>query len=195
MFSGIINVLGKVEKRKGARLSIRAKISKPKLGASIAINGVCLTVVATKNDIHQFEVGPETWARTSLGALKNGSPVNVETSLRMGDEVGGHFVSGHVDAPSKILSFAPWDKEFRRLRLELPKSLRAYVAEKGSVAVDGVSLTVTKTGPSWLEIMLVPHTLSHTSLGRRKRGERVNLEVDPLARYAVNAVRTLRSRR
>jgi riboflavin synthase len=195
MFSGIINVLGKVEKREGSRLSIRAKINRPALGASIAINGVCLTAVATKNDVHQFEVGPESWARTSLGALKKGSPVNVETSLRMGDEVGGHFVSGHVDAPSKILAFAPWDKEFWRLRLELPKSLRAFVAEKGSVAVDGVSLTVTKAGPSWLEIMLVPHTLSRTTLGGRKPGERVNLEVDPLARYAVNAVQTLRRRR
>src|SRR6185437_783165 len=103
MFSGIINVLGKVEKRQGARLSIRAKIKKPDLGASIAINGVCLTVVATKNDVHDFEVGPETWSRTSLGALKPGARVNLETSLRMGDELGGHFVSGHVDAPSKIL--------------------------------------------------------------------------------------------
>lgn len=195
MFSGIINVLGKVEKREGARLSIHAKINKPKLGASIAINGVCLTTVATKNGVHQFEVGPETWARTSLGALKTGSPVNVETSLRLGDEVGGHFVSGHVDAAAKILAFEPWDKDFWRLRLELPKSLRSFVAEKGSVAVDGVSLTVTKTGDSWLEIMLVPHTLSRTTLGTRKRGEQVNLEADPLARYAVNAARTLRSRR
>ena len=195
MFSGIINVLGKVEHRKGARLSIRAKISKPKLGASIAINGVCLTVVKTNGKTHEFEVGPETWARTSLGALKPGSHVNLETSMKLGDEVGGHFVSGHVDAPSKILAFAPWDKEFWRLRLELPKSLRAYVAEKGSVAVDGVSLTVTKVGPSWLEIMLVPHTLAQTNLGGRKPGERVNLEADPLARYAVNAVQTLRSRR
>jgi riboflavin synthase len=195
MFTGIINVLGKVEKRAGARLSIRVKIKKPKLGASIAINGVCLTVVATKNNVHEFEVGPETWSRTSLGALKPGSPVNLETSMKLGDEIGGHFVSGHVDAPSTILAFAPWDKEFWRLRLELPKSLRPYVAEKGSVAVDGVSLTVTKVGPSWLEIMLVPHTLARTNLGGRKAGDRVNLEADPLARYAVNAVQTLRSRR
>ncbi|HXT02345.1 MAG TPA: riboflavin synthase [Elusimicrobiota bacterium] len=195
MFTGIISVLGKVEKREGARLSIRAKIKKPDLGASIAINGVCLTVVATKNDVHDFEVGPETWSRTSLGALKPGARVNLETSLRMGDELGGHFVSGHVDAPSKILALAPWDKDFYRLRLELPGSLRRFVAEKGSVAVDGISLTVTEVGPSWLEIMLVPHTLSHTNLGGRKTGDRVNLEIDPLARYAVNAARTLRSRR
>ena len=195
MFSGIINVLGKVEKRDGARLSIRAKIKRPALGASIAVNGVCLTTVATRHDVHRFEVGPETWARTNLGSLKAGSPVNIETSLRVGDEIGGHFVSGHVDATAEVLSLKPWDKEFWRLRLELPEALRPYVAVKGSIAVDGISLTVTAATAGFLEIMLVPHTLSRTTLGTRKRGERVNLEVDPLARYAVNAVETLRSRR
>lgn len=195
MFSGIINVLGKVEKREGAHLFIRAGIKKPSMGASIAINGVCLTVVSTKKDVHEFEVGPETWARTSLGALQVGAPVNLETSLRLGDEIGGHFVSGHVDAPAKVIALAPWDKDFYRLRLELPKALRPYVAEKGSVAVDGISLTVTKTYDSYFEIMLVPHTLSHTNLSTRKPGDRVNLEIDPLARYAVNAAKTLRSRR
>lgn len=195
MFTGIINVLGTVEKRAGARLTIGAKIKRPALGASIAINGVCLTVVRTAGSKHDFEVGPETWARTSLGSLKHGSPVNVETSLKIGDEVGGHFVSGHVDASAKISAFAPWDKEFWKLRLELPKPLRGLIAEKGSVAVDGVSLTVTKTGPAWFEIMLVPHTLKMTTLGARKPGDRVNLEADPLARYALAAAAALRSRR
>jgi riboflavin synthase len=195
MFSGIIGVLGRVEKRQGARLSIRAKIKKPALGASIAINGVCLTVVRTKNDVHEFDVGPETWARTSLGALKPGATVNLETSLKFGDEIGGHFVSGHVDAPAKILVLEPWDKDFYRLRLELPKTLRPYVAEKGSVAVDGISLTVTRAGGAYFEIMLVPHTLSRTNLSARRPGDRVNLEIDPLARYAVNAAKTLRRSR
>src|SRR6185312_16769542 len=116
---------------------------------------------------------------------------NLETSLRLGDEIGGHFVSGHVDAPAKILALEPWDKDFWRLRLELPKTLKPFVAEKGSVAVDGISLTVTKTNARWFEIMLVPHTLAHTTLGARKPGDRINLEADPLARYAVNAARTL----
>ena len=195
MFTGIISVLGKVEKREGARLSVGAKIKKPALGASIAINGVCLTVVRTNGKKHEFEVGPETWARTSLGGLKNGSPVNVETSLRIGDEVGGHFVSGHVDSSAKILAFAPWDKDFWRLRLELPRPLRGLVAEKGSIAVDGVSLTVTKAEPHWFEIMLVPHTLKNTTLGSRQSGERVNLEADPLARYAYAAAAALRNTR
>jgi riboflavin synthase len=192
MFTGIINVRGKVEKRSGSRLAIWAKIKKPALGASIAINGVCLTVVSTKEDVHAFEVGPETWNRTNLGELKPGSNVNVETSLKTGDELGGHFVSGHVDASAEILAFAPWDKDFRRLRVELPKALRGLVAEKGSIAVDGVSLTVTKTSASWLEIMLVPHTLSNTTLGGRRPGDLVNLEADPLARYALAAARSLR---
>ena len=195
MFTGIINVLGTVEKREGARLSIRAKMTKPAIGASIAINGVCLTVVATKNDRHDFEVGPETWSRTNLGSLKTGSPVNIETSLRIGDEIGGHFVSGHVDAAAKILALEPWDKDFWRLRVELPEALRGLVARKGSIAVDGISLTVTAVSRLRFEIMLVPHTLSLTTLGGRKPGDRVNLEADPLARYAVHAVKTLRKSR
>ncbi|MDE2142682.1 MAG: riboflavin synthase [Elusimicrobia bacterium] len=195
MFTGIISVLGKVEKRKGARLAISAKIKRPALGASVAVNGVCLTVVETNGKKHEFEVGPETWSRTTLGALKNGSKVNVETSLRLGDEIGGHFVSGHIDASAKILAFAPWDKEFWRLRVDLPKALRGVVAEKGSIAIDGVSLTVAKTDRHWFEIMLVPHTLKNTTLGRRKPGDFVNLEADPLARYAYAAAAALRTSR
>jgi riboflavin synthase len=195
MFTGIISVLGKVEKRSATRLSISAKIKTPKLGSSIAINGTCLTVVKSIGGTHDFEVGPETWSRTNLGSLKTGSKVNVETSLRLGDEIGGNFVSGHVDAAAKILAFARWDKDFWRLRVALPESLRGLVATKGSIAVDGVSLTVTAAAPKYFEIMLVPHTLSRTTLGGRKPGERVNLEADPLARYAANAVETLRRRR
>ncbi|MDE2509739.1 MAG: riboflavin synthase [Elusimicrobia bacterium] len=195
MFTGIISVLGHVEKRDGARLVISAGIKRPALGASIAINGACLTVVRTNGKKHEFEVGPETWSRTGLGALMNGSKVNVETSLRLGDEIGGHFVSGHVDASAEILTFAPWDKDFWRLRVELPKALRGQVAEKGSVAIDGVSLTVAKTDRHWFEIMLVPHTLKSTTLGRRRAGERVNLEADPLARYAYAAAAALRTPR
>jgi riboflavin synthase len=192
MFTGIIEVMGAVEKRDGARLSIRAKIPKPRLGASIAINGVCLTVVRTKGAAHDFDVGPETWGRTNLGALKPGQAVNVEPSLRLGGEVGGHFVSGHVDAAARVLALEPWTEGFWRLRAELPAALRGLVAVKGSIAVDGISLTVTAVSAGRFEIMLVPHTLSRTTLGGRRPGDRVNLEADPLARYARNAVETLR---
>ena len=195
MFTGIISVLGKVETRAGVRLSIRAKINKPKLGASVAVNGVCLTVVSTKNDIHRFEVGPETWSRTNLGSLRTGSGVNIETSLRLGDEIGGHFVSGHVDAAAEVLALKPWTGDFWRLSVALPDALRGLVAPQGSIAVDGISLTVAAASKRRFEIMLVPHTLSRTTLGGRKPGERVNLEADPLARYALNAVKTLRSPR
>ena len=191
MFSGIIENLGRVEKRTASALTIRAAIPKPKLGASVAINGCCLTVTATKGGAHRFDVGPETWARTNLGALEAGDAVNVEPSLRLGAEVGGHFVTGHVDATGRILVLEPWTEGFLRLRVELPKALEGLVAEKGSVAVDGISLTVTAVSPKWLEIMLVPHTLERTTLGRRKPGQRVNLEADPLARYARAAVKAL----
>ncbi len=191
MFTGIVEVFGKIEKRTAAALSVRADVPKPKLGASIAINGCCLTVVETRNGVHRFDVGPDTWARTNLGALKAGDRVNVEPSLKVGAELGGHFVTGHVDAGAEVIFFRPWSEGFRRLRAELPKNLRGLVAVKGSIAVDGVSLTVTAAGKDFFEVMLVPHTLSSTTLGGRKPGDRVNLEADPLARYAANAVRTL----
>lgn len=193
MFTGIIEVLGKVQKRTATTLLVKAAIPKPKIGASIAINGCCLTFVKTVDGACHFDVGPDTWARTNLGALKVGDKVNVEPSLKVGTEIGGHFVTGHVDATAKVLVFAPWTEGFWRFRAELPKPLHGLVAVKGSIAVDGISLTVTALGKDFFEVMLVPHTLSNTTLGSRKPGDRVNLEADPLARYAMNAVQTLRS--
>ena len=194
MFTGIINILGEVALRDGSILAVSSKITKPRLGASIAINGVCLTLVDVKGSVCRFDVGPDTWARTNLGDLKIGQAVNMEPSLRLGDEVGGHFVSGHVDAAAKILFLKPWGKDFLCLRVELPKILRGLVAEKGSVAIDGISLTVTAVAKNYFEIMLVPHTLQNTTLGRRKAGDRVNLEADPLARYAMAAAAALREK-
>lgn len=195
MFTGIINHLGKIEKRTANGLVIAAKISKPKLGASIAVNGVCLTVVKTKNGKHSFDVGPDTWARTNLGSLRTGQAVNIEPALRHGDELGGHFVTGHVDTAATLLSLDPWGEGFWRLRVELPKVLRGLVAVKGSIAIDGISLTVTAVGRDYFEVMLVPHTLQNTNLGRRTAREKVNLEADPLARYAMAAAAALRSKR
>lgn len=194
MFTGIINHLGKVQKRTATSLAINAKLTKPKLGASIAINGVCLTVTRSSGGVHSFDVGPDTWSRTNLGALKAGQAVNVEPALRHGDELGGHFVTGHVDAAADVISLEPWGEGFWRLRVELPKILRGLVAVKGSIAIDGISLTVTAVGKDYFEVMLVPHTLRNTNLGRRKAYDQVNLEADPLARYAVAAVAALRSK-
>lgn len=190
MFTGIINHLGTVKKRTATTLVITAKLPKQKLGASIAINGVCLTSVGGLS----FDVGPDTWKRTNLGALKAGQQVNVEPSLKLGDEIGGHFVSGHVDAAADVISLEPWGEGFWRLRVELPKILRGLVAVKGSIAVDGISLTVTAVGANHFEVMLVPHTLQNTNLGRRKAYDQVNLEADPLARYAMAAAQALRSK-
>ena len=188
MFTGIIEVMGSVDRKTPTPLAIRAKVAKPKIGASIAVNGCCLTVVTTKNGIHSFDVGPDTWARTNLGDLDKGQAVNIEPSLRLGSEVGGHFVTGHVDAAAKVLAHEPWGEGFWRFRSQLPEVLRGLVAVKGSIAIDGTSLTVTAVAPAWFEVMLVPHTLKNTTLGRRRPGDRVNLEADPLARYAMAAV-------
>ncbi len=188
MFTGIIETLGVVEKKTTTTLTVRARIGSKALGASIAINGTCLSVVKTSKDLHRFDVGPETWTRTNLGDLRCGSAVNVEPSLRIGDEVGGHFVTGHVDAAARIISLVAWGEGFWRLCVELPKALRGLVAVKGSIAVDGISLTVTKCSRASFEMMIVPLTLNRTTLGRRKPGDLVNLEADPLARYARSAV-------
>ncbi len=188
MFSGIINHLGTVVKRSASGLDVKTGL-RPKLGASIAINGVCLTVTRTKNGTQSFDVGPDTWARTNLRSAKR---VNVEPSLRVGDEISGHFVAGHVDACTAVISFSPWSGGFRRLRIARHPSLAGLISVKGSVAVDGVSLTVTTATPKYFEIMLVPHTLENTTLGALKAGDRVNLEADPLARYAREALRSLR---
>lgn len=195
MFTGIINQLGQIEKRTATTLEIAAKIPKPKLGASIAVNGVCLTVVKTSNGKHRFDVGPDTWKRTNLGSLRTGQAVNIEPALRHGDELGGHFVTGHVDASAEIISLEAWGEGFWRLRVELPPLLRGLVATKGSIAIDGISLTVTAVGKDFFEVMLVPHTLRNTNLGRRTAYEKVNLEADPLARYAMAAAEALRSKR
>lgn len=189
MFAGIIQQLGTVVKRTERGLEVAAKLGRPRLGASIAVNGVCLTVTRTRAGVHSFDVGPETWARTNL---RTATRVNVEPSLRLGDEISGHFVAGHVDACADVLDFSPWTEGFWRLRVAAPPALRGLLAPKGSIAVDGVSLTVAKLAPDSFEIMLVPHTLEKTTLGRLKRGDRVNLEADPLARYAREALRSLR---
>ncbi len=191
MFTGIINCLGKVSRKTATTLVIEAEIKKQKIGASIAINGVCLTLSKTKNDGYSFDVGPDTWRRTNLRALTLGQCVNVETSLRLGDEIGGHFVSGHVDAAADILSLKSWGEGFRRLRVKLPGTLRGLVAVKGSIAIDGVSLTVTSASRHYFEVMLVPHTLQNTTLGSCRAYAQVNLEADPLARYALAAASAL----
>jgi len=188
MFTGIIQVLGRVERYRDGRLRVQAKLPRPKIGASIAINGTCLTVVARNGASLDFDLSPETLRLTNLGDLKPGDPVNLETSLKVGDGLDGHLVSGHVDAVAKILESQALKDGSRRLRVGLPATLRKLVAYKGSIAVDGTSLTVTAVGKRWFETVLIPHTLKATNLGGRKRGDTVNLEADVLARYVQSAL-------
>lgn len=188
MFTGIIQAVGTVASRGRAGLSIKAPLS-ARPGDSVAVNGACLTVTSPpKGGRLHFDVSDETWRLTNLGDLSAGAPVNLEPALKAGDALGGHMVSGHVDARGRILELEPLEGGFARLRVELPAALKGLVALKGSVAIDGISLTVTRVGPKWFETVLVPHTLARTNLGRRKAGQIVNLEADLIARYVRAAL-------
>ncbi len=153
---------------------------------SVAIDGVCLTVVAHNERTLRFEVVPETLGRSTLGTLRTGSRVNVELSLRLGDRLGGHLVYGHVDATARIIGKEP-EGQGHRLSIEIPTALRRYIVEKGYVAVDGVSLTVASVASGSFDVALIPETSARTTLGSKGNGDAVNLEVDPVARYALGA--------
>lgn len=194
MFSGLIGFSGTVQRvtplrSGGVRLQIRcenASEEEVEVKDSIAINGVCLTATDVDHNVIDFDVVPETLARSNLGSLREGDRVNVEYSLRLGDRLGGHFVYGHVDAIGEILSRAA-EGQGERLRVALPSTLRPYVCEKAFISIDGVSVTVAAASGEWFEVALIPETLKRTTLGQRAVGESVNLEVDPIARYAVHA--------
>jgi riboflavin synthase len=195
MFTGLIAYLGRVvsserDPRGGVRLVIEAPDAIAEgvaLKDSIAIDGACLTVVACDERTITFDVVPETIERTTLGALlPNGSVVNVELSLRFGDRLGGHLVYGHVDATASIAAKTR-EGQGSRLSIALPDALAPYVVEKGYIAVDGISLTVAALRPGRFEIALIPETSDRTTLGRKDAGSSVNLEIDPIARYALGA--------
>jgi riboflavin synthase len=196
MFSGLIGYGGAIlstnrEDAGGVRLRIRCegiKRERPEVKDSIAVDGVCLTATKVDGKIVAFDVIPETLARTTLGDRNEGDVVNVEYSLRVGDRMGGHFVYGHVDATAEVLARTP-EGQGERVRIERPAQLAPMIAEKAFIAIDGVSLTVAAVGEGWFEIALIPETLERTTLGRRPAGSRVNLEVDPLARYVVEALK------
>jgi riboflavin synthase len=173
------------------RLCIGASVSfadRVRIGASVAINGCCLTVVQIQDGRMEFEAGPETLRCTNLGELRPGSQVNLERSLAIGDELGGHFVTGHVDAVG-IVSRREDEGDWVTLWIECPAELSVQMASKGSIAVDGVSLTLVNVSAGQFSVALIPHTLAVTTLGLRKPGDRVNLETDLLAKY-VQRIRT-----
>ena len=198
MFSGLIEYHGIVcalEARAdgGATLAVRCggvRSERPQAKDSIAIDGVCLTATAVDGELVTFDVIPETLARSTLAQRSVGEMVNVEYALRAGDRLGGHFVYGHVDAAPRVLLRTP-EGQGERLRVETPGDLAPMIAHKGFVALDGVSLTIAALEAGWFEVALIPETLARTTLGARLPGNRVNLEVDPLARYVYRAVLSL----
>ncbi|MGH2956436.1 MAG: riboflavin synthase [Solirubrobacterales bacterium] len=187
MFTGIVTELGQVESvdggDDGARLRIRAELaSELGEGDSIAVNGACLTAASADDGSFEADVMPQTLRLTTLGSLKSSSRVNLELPLRADDRLGGHVVQGHVDGTGTVASLKP-EGLARRLRIELPAELLGYVVERGSIAIEGVSLTVAALGDAWLELALIPETLERTTLGSVQPGDSLNVECDLMARY------------
>ncbi len=194
MFTGLVEALGSVTALAaagaGRELTVRAPqvAGELALGESVAVNGACLTVVARDEHTFRFEVGPETLARTNLGELKAGDRVNLERSLRVSDRLGGHLVQGHIDGVGQVaerLTEGEWVKVWFRC----PPGLAAQMVPKGSVAVDGVSLTLVDVGPDRFSVALIPHTLANTTLGLKGPGAAVNLETDLLGKYVWKFLR------
>jgi riboflavin synthase len=190
MFTGIVEERGRVRALEGGRLVVecRAVLGDTAVGDSVAVNGVCLTVVEAAPDSLSFDLAPETLSRTTLSRVRPGDPVNLERPLTLASRLGGHLVQGHVDGVGTVRSFAG-NGDGARLGIEVPEGLRPYLVEKGSVAVDGVSLTVASADGEGFEVALVPHTLEATTLGERRPGDPVNLEADVLAKYVEAAAR------
>lgn len=188
MFTGIIETSGEVlaidVREDGARLQVSAPTiaAEARIGDSVAVNGVCLTVVDQRDGALAFDAVTETLSRTNLGALEAGQRVNLERPLRADGRFDGHIVQGHVDGVARLV-FVIEEGNARRFRFEVPTELARYVVAKGSVALDGVSLTVAGAGEDWLEVVIIPHTWEVTSLGFKNPGESVNVEVDVLAKY------------
>jgi riboflavin synthase len=194
MFTGIISDVGQVidiaptNELKRLRIASAYDANSIAIGASISNSGACLTVVGAEpregGSAIAFDVGAETLAVTTLGGWRAGEPVNLERALRVGDELGGHMVSGHVDGMAEILSRRDFEG-MAHFRFRAPKDLAKFIAVKGSVALDGTSLTVNAVEGDTFEVLLIPHTLKVTAWGERKTGDTVNIEVDQMARYAA----------
>jgi len=194
MFTGIITDVGRVRQVKrgdGLDLTIATAYDPASidLGASIACSGVCLTVVAIEPGAFVVQASGETLSCSTLGDWVDGAPVNLERAMKLGDELGGHLVTGHVDGVGRILERRP-DGESVRFSFEMPLALAPYIASKGSIAVDGISLTVNEVDASSFGVNIIPYTLAHTSLGGAAPGQRVNLEIDPIARYVARLLAT-----
>jgi riboflavin synthase len=200
MFTGIVEGTGTVAALAvaagggGARLEVEAAFLAGDLrpGESVAVNGCCLTVAEPTPGGFAADLVAETLRRTALGGLAAGDAVNLERPTVLGGRLGGHLVQGHVDGVARVLERQPVG-DGQEVKIELPEDLERYVVEKGSIAVDGVSLTVAGVGPGWFAVALVPHTLEVTTLGRRRPGDPVQLEVDVVAKYVERLVAPMRA--
>jgi riboflavin synthase len=196
MFTGIVTDIGEVvateERAEGLRRLTIACAYDPvsiAIGASICCAGVCMTVVATGKGTFSVDAAAETLRLTTVGRWKKGTHVNLERSLKMGDELGGHLVSGHVDGLAELIAREDLT-EMAKLTLRVPKPLACFIAQKGSVTLDGVSLTVNEVAADTFSVLIIPHTLAVTTLGALKQGDSLNLEVDVMARYAARLMET-----
>ena len=199
MFTGLIEAVGTVADVQivgaGKRFRIRSleTAGSLALGESIAVSGACLTVVSFDQEAFEVDVVQETLSRTTLGDLKIGDPVNLERSLRPTDRLGGHFVQGHVDGTGTIESFARDETGNFRLAIRLSENLKQFAVEKGSIAIDGVSLTIARLLDSGVEIALIPFTVEHTTFRAKKVGDRVNVETDLLGKYVFQFLKNQQS--
>jgi len=199
VFTGIIEGLGTIKSLTpmagGLRMAIKADfpIEKIGLGDSVAVSGTCLTSVGFKNQIIEVDVAPETLSRTTLGQARVGAKVNLEQALRFGDRLGGHLVSGHIDGIGVIKAKQPMSNAII-FGFEVPEDLSRYIVEKGSVAVDGISLTVNSCDRKSFEVSIIPHTAKVTTLGHRKVGDRVNIETDMIGKYVEQFTRPFEKR-
>ena len=189
MFTGIIQAIGSIVRREArggdARLHIDASaldLADVRIGDSLCVSGVCLTAIALEGSMFAADVSTETLSCTTLGTLQSGKCVNLEKSLRLADRLGGHLVSGHVDAVGRVVGVQP-DARSRRWTFELPQALARYVAAKGSICIDGVSLTVNEVAANRFGVNLIPHTVAATTFRDKQAGDAVNIEVDLIARY------------
>jgi len=184
MFTGIIQEVGRVSSTQPGKLVITASrvLEAMELGGSITVNGVCLTIVSFNTNSFSVDIMPETLKRTNLGLLRAGDGVNLERPLALGGELGGHLVQGHIDDTGRVTSIIP-DGETMLVRFEAPPEVMCYIVEKGFIAVDGVSLTVVVRDASSFQVSVVAYTREHTTLGNRRVGDLVNLEVDIIAKY------------
>jgi riboflavin synthase len=192
MFTGLVEAVGQLVERTATAGGYRMRIatalaSELSAGDSLAVNGVCLTVVRSENGDITADVGPETHRVTTLGTLADGAVVNLERPLRADGRFGGHFVQGHVDAVGRLEAIRP-EADFHWITVSFPPQLAPYLVQKGSIAVDGISLTVASLGAAAFDVQIVPFTMQHTNLSRAQALDRVNLECDMVAKYVVRSV-------